>query len=75
MLPEGELKVHTFLDAGNVLVGAHWDRVDVEELIRSTDHRRRTGPEAQSMEHGLALWDSLRHQWVFVETKSPPSAT
>ncbi len=71
MLREGE-RIHTFLDAGLALVGAHWDRADLEELIRSTEHRRRTGPEAQSMGHGVALWDSANSQWVFVETESPP---
>ena len=67
LLPEGE-KIHTFLDTGPVLVGAHWDRADVEELIRSTDRRRVTGPEAQSMGHGLALWGG-DCEWVYVETR------
>ncbi len=75
MLCEGEMQIHTFLEAGPTLLGAHWDRADVEELIRSTEHRRRTGPEAQSMGHGLALWSNAHRWWVFVETKSPPSGS
>jgi hypothetical protein len=68
-LPPGEVKIHTFLDAGQMLIGAHWDRSDIEELIRSTPHRRRTGEAAQSMGHGIALWD--HEHWVFVETATP----
>jgi hypothetical protein len=68
MLEPGSPRIHTFLNpAGGLLVGADWDRADVEELIRSTERRRRTGPEAQAIKHGLALWD--RVTWVFVETK------
>ena len=67
---DGE-RVHTFLNPGtSLLVGADWDKAEVEELIRTTRHRRRAGPEARAMKHGLVLWD--RGRWLFVETKSPP---
>jgi len=67
MLPEGD-SIHTFLNpAPAMMVGADWDRSEVESLIRSTTSLRFAGEVATSMGHGLVAWRD--DHWVFIETK------
>lgn len=55
-LPDGD-RVHTFKNpAPSVLVGADWDRPDVEAAIRAADKIEIAGPMARGMGHGLVLY-------------------
>jgi hypothetical protein len=65
MLPDGE-SVHTFRNAGSILVGADWDR---DELIThmAMHSVEQAGPAATAMKHGMVLQD--RHGWLFIATK------
>lgn len=68
LLPDGDT-IHTFLNpVPDVLLGADWDREQVLDLLRATERREVTGPEAQSVNHGLAAWDP-RGRVVFIETR------
>lgn len=75
-LPKGN-RIHTFLQAGPVLVGAHWTRAQVMALLkeaaaREDPHRQiqETGDEAQSVGHGIAAEDEV-HGNVFIEARGP----
>lgn len=65
LLPPGD-QIHTFMQAGPVLLGANWDRSSVEaEIDKCTCEL--AGPAAMAMNHGLALHTSRGP--VFVETQ------
>jgi hypothetical protein len=66
LLPDGD-RIHTILDGGIALIGAHWDRGDVLALLAATDRREVTGTAAQSMGHGLAAFRD--GEPVFIETR------
>lgn len=68
-LPDGEY-IHTFMNpyAGN-LVGAEWERDDVIDLLRKVNEICITGEEAQSLDHGLAVYDKEGDVNVFIQTK------
>ena len=72
LLPDGD-EIHTFLDGGIALVGAHWPRQQILDLLRSTDRREVTGPAAQSMGHGLAAFGPGGEP-VFIATKPDGAA-
>lgn len=55
LLPDGE-RVHTFMQAGPVILGASWDRADILALLETTGRREVTGPAAQELGHGLAAF-------------------
>jgi hypothetical protein len=69
LLPEGET-VHAIIQCGPLLTGADWDRADVEDLLRTSKVRNRTGPDAQRVGHGLSAWMERGADgfWVFFET-------
>jgi hypothetical protein len=66
LLPDGET-VHTFMQAGPVLLGADWSRAAILDLLTATDCLEVPGPEAQAMGHGLVAWRGGSP--VFIETK------
>lgn len=71
LLPDGE-RIHTFMQADPVLLGADWDRAEILELLRQADPEIEvTGPEAQSVGHGLAAYDADGEP-VFIETRQTP---
>jgi hypothetical protein len=67
LLPDGD-SIHTFLDGGITLIGADWARPTILTLLRETDRREVTGPDAQSMGHGLAAFRADGTP-VFIETR------
>jgi hypothetical protein len=71
MLPDGD-RIHTFLDAGGVPIGADWDRAQILALLETTERREVTGSSAQSFGHGLAAYreDSTP---VFIKTRAGAS--
>jgi hypothetical protein len=68
LLPDGDL-IHTILNPEQFLIGADWDRADVLELLRESPRRDVTGPEAQSMGHGLAAIEPGTGRTVFIKTR------
>jgi hypothetical protein len=68
LLPDGE-RIHTFLDGGLAIIGAHWDRADILALLERTDRREVTGPagQGQGLGHGLAAYRD--GEPVFIETR------
>jgi hypothetical protein len=68
LLPGGE-RIHTFMQAGPVVIGADWDRAKILELLREAGPEIEvTGPSAQSMGHGLAAYRADGEP-VFIETR------
>jgi hypothetical protein len=66
LLADGD-SVHTFLQGPlGMLIGADWSREKILALLRDTDRREVTGPQAQAMGHGLAAWRG--DEPVFIET-------
>ena len=65
LLPEGEF-IHTFRQAGHALLGAGHDRESLLAAMRAAESIEVTGPAAQAMDHGLALFDE--HGVLFIET-------
>jgi len=57
--------VHTFRQAGPILIGADWDRKAILDALDKFEFEL-TGEQAQSMGHGMAFCDT--NGWVFVET-------
>lgn len=55
VLPAGEF-IHTFMQGGRVLVGAEWDRADVEKSVRENPCEL-SGPAATAMGHGLVIME------------------
>ena len=58
--------VHTFRQAGQMLIGADWSREDMFKAINTYDFEL-TGERAANMNHGMAFHDE--NGAVFVETK------
>jgi hypothetical protein len=58
--------VHTFRNPNGMLIGADWDRADLEEAVRKASVRTLTGGGARHMKHGLAI--EVDDRWLFVET-------
>ena len=69
ILPEGET-VHTFYNGPLMLVGADWQRSEVEDKIKKSDFRELTGPGAKGMHHGLCVYNEGATQGdiLFIET-------
>ena len=69
ILPEGET-VHTFYNGPLMLVGADWQRSEVEDKIKKSDFRELTGPGAKGMHHGLCVYNEGDTQGdiLFIET-------
>jgi hypothetical protein len=70
LLPDGD-RIHTFVNPGGLLVGAHWDRADILDLLERTERREITGPSAQSFGHGLVAY---RESGVPVFIKTRPKS-
>lgn len=54
VLPDGDT-IHCFV-SGGMLLGADWDRADVENYIQSAETREIGGKMCRSMGHGLAVY-------------------
>jgi hypothetical protein len=65
-LPDGE-RIHTFRQAGPVLLGADWPRERVLGALLFAPDIEEAGPAAQSMRHGLAIFDE--HGALFIEAR------
>ena len=65
LLKEGET-IHTFRNAGNMIIGEDWDRDDVFKAIDKFSVSESWGI-AKSMCHGLVLEDETGY--LFIETK------
>ena len=66
-----EDQIHTFRTAGNILLGADWDRDELIEEIRKAEVREIAGQNAQAMKHGLCIYsmkDGKMVDCLFVET-------
>jgi hypothetical protein len=61
-------RVHTFRNAGNILVGADWDEADVLAAIHAHGAEL-SGAQATAMDHGLCLFDERGA--LFLRTKKP----
>ena len=55
-LPDGP-EVHTFRQAGAMLLGADWERGGLLKAMREAEAIELTGPAATAMHHGLAIQD------------------
>lgn len=66
-LPEGKY-VHTFRQAGFALLGCDWEREDLITALRAAPAIEVTGPTAQGMKHGLAIYDDVGPDPLFIET-------
>ena len=64
-LPAGDT-VHTYRQCGPCLIGADWERDLLIEAMRMAKAIEVTGPQAQAMNHGLAIFD--KYGWLFIET-------
>lgn len=71
MMPPGE-NVHTFLQAGPILLGADWARGEILQCARRRPAEL-AGKEATGMKHGAVVWQLLegRETPVFIETLDP----
>lgn len=65
MLPDGD-RVHTFRQAGPMLIGADWDKEELLEHIKDFEILE-TGPAARGMNHGIAIID--KNGPLFIATK------
>lgn len=75
---DGRRTVHTFLDTPVALLGADWDEGTVLALLREaagradeTERINETGPLAQAMKHGMAVW-TVDKGMVFFAAAGPP---
>lgn len=66
MLPEGD-RIHTFRSAPMALIGADWDRDDLEKAIRENQCEV-GGDQCQAMNHGLVVWTG-KTEPLFVECR------
>lgn len=64
-LPEGG-HVHTFRQAGPVLLGCDYDRESLLAAMKVAPNIEVPGPAAQAMKHGLAIRDD--RGWLFIAT-------
>ena len=67
LLPEGET-VHTFRQAGAMMLGADHLREKLLAAMQAAPEIHVTGPSAQAMKHGLAIHDDTG--WLFIEAAS-----
>lgn len=66
-LPDGDM-IHTFRAGPGVLVGADHERDRLIADMRKAPNIEVTGPGAQAMHHGLAIFDE--HGVLFIETRT-----
>ncbi len=64
LLPDGD-RIHTFRGGGGLMLGADWDRPELEQCIRDNECEL-SGPAATSMGHGLFVHDG---RGLFVDTR------
>ncbi len=72
LLPDSDY-IHTVLNPGRFLIGADWSRESILALLQRSPRREVTGPQAQSMSHGLCAYDDDGRP-VFIETRQPAPA-
>ena len=65
MMPPGE-EVHTFMQAGYAILGAHWNRKEILDAARKNGAEL-SGDAATKMRHGAVTWDDEKRA-VFIET-------
>lgn len=64
-LNEGD-QIHTFLNPGNILLGADWSREEVIETLQNhPDKIEIGGDQCRAMKHGLVVWRG--DEPVFIE--------
>lgn len=68
LLPDGE-SVHVFTNPAGMLLGADWERAEVEKLIRAAPQREQAGETATRMGHGLVVWNEKGDKPYFVSTR------
>ncbi len=66
LLPDSEF-IHVIIDAGAVMVGAGWNRGDVEDLVSNGSRCEVGGERCRLGGHGLVVWRNGRP--LFVETR------
>lgn len=66
MLADGD-EVHTFRNAGPMILGANWSRPELLKAMRASPAIELSGKVATSMRHGLAIDDEIGK--VFIATK------
>lgn len=70
ILPDGE-SVHTFMNAGFVLVGADWSREDILDKLGKSDILELAGAGARGLGHGICAYDKTaktQGDLLFIET-------
>lgn len=67
LLPKGKY-VHTFRQAEFALLGCDWERKDLIKSMRAAPAIEVTGPTAQSMKHGLCIYDDIGPEPLFIQT-------
>lgn len=67
LLPDSEM-IHTFRQAGPVIVGADHDRDCLIDYMRKAQKIEVTGEQAQAMGYGLAIHDE--HGWLFIKASN-----
>ena len=65
-LPDGP-EIHTFRQAGPMLLGADYERGELLKAMREAEAIELTGPAATAMHHGLAIQD--KHGLLFIATR------
>jgi hypothetical protein len=65
LLPAGAT-VHTFRQAGPMMLGADHTREGLLAAMKAAPEIQVTGPSAQAMKHGLAIEDDTG--WLFIES-------
>lgn len=71
MLPDGDV-IHTFRNPGGMLLGADWNRTDIEREIREAERRELAGEVATNTGHGLVLFPpgaKCQRDLLFVATR------
>lgn len=66
-LPEGE-HIHTFMQGGLALIGCDHSRESLIETLKNAKEIHVSGPSAQAMKHGLAVFETDESEPLFVET-------
>ena len=64
-------RIHTFRQGGPMLIGADWTRGQILKALKKAKEIHVTGPAAQGMGHGLAIFDEGGPLFIETERRSP----